>query len=184
MYHAMTTQGGYDFGEVSSAFQKSIRRGREEDALYWGVELDISGYGEYVMKRLRVIASEDIGLADPNVCVQVRALYDTWKELRAKKDEAHHPERLFLIHALLLCVRAKKSRIVDACLNVVYGTHPAGKPIPDYALDKHTLRGKRLGRGMGHFLAEGCQLANAAEVEGDAEYQEAFRQMNTSGREE
>ncbi len=36
--------------------------------------------------------------------------------------------------------------------------------VPDYALDKHTVRGKRLGRSWDHWASEGCQLHN--EVKG------------------
>ncbi|MCL6574476.1 MAG: hypothetical protein K6T88_22815 [Bacillus sp. (in: Bacteria)] len=32
--------------------------------------------------------------------------------------------------------------------------------IPDYAIDKHTIKGKSLGRGLHHFLKEGCILEN------------------------
>ncbi len=72
----LKTASGYLNSECTSAMQKCIRRGLEEDALFWATELDLAGYGAYVWKRLQIIASEDIGLADPNVCVQVRALYD------------------------------------------------------------------------------------------------------------
>src|SRR5579871_5710624 len=115
----LKTLGGYFNSEVTSAMQKSIRRGLEEEALFWASELDLSGYGAYVWKRLRIIASEDIGLADPNVCVQVRVLYENWTEQRKKKDRSH-AERLFLVHAVLICVRAKKSRMADTALITMY----------------------------------------------------------------
>ena len=57
----ITTQSGYDFFEISSALQKCIRRGMEDDALHWAVELYASGYGEYVWKRLRIMSSEGRG---------------------------------------------------------------------------------------------------------------------------
>ena len=34
----LTTQNGYDLGEVLSAFQKMIRFGHELEALYWADE--------------------------------------------------------------------------------------------------------------------------------------------------
>jgi len=34
-----------------------------------------------------------------------------------------------------------------------------GPVIPDYALDMHTADGKKLGRGLRHFLEEGAQVA-------------------------
>jgi hypothetical protein len=35
--------------------------------------------------------------------------------------------------------------------------------IPDYALDKHTSRGKKMGRGLKHFIEEGAKLNNTDE---------------------
>jgi len=177
MGYQMTTKHGYDFNEVASAFQKSIRRGLEEDALYWAVELDLSNYGEYAWKRMRIMVSEDIGLAEPMMAATIQALYDTWLALRKKDDAAHCPERLQLVHAVLLLVRAKKSRMVDDCLNVVYGDHRTGRQIPDWALDKHTARGKALRRGWTHFEDEGCRLANAEPQHGEAEYADAVHRM-------
>ncbi|HZJ13854.1 MAG TPA: hypothetical protein VFD27_02335 [Chthoniobacteraceae bacterium] len=44
------TIGGYNCAEVASAMQKCIRRGLEDDALFWATELDRSNFGEYVWK--------------------------------------------------------------------------------------------------------------------------------------
>ena len=75
-----------------------------------------------------------------------------------KKD---NPSRLFLVNAVLHLARAPKSRIVDNLLNVVYNTEEKLE-IPDYALDMHTHRGRKMGRGLEHFFAEGAKLANQA----------------------
>jgi replication-associated recombination protein RarA len=158
----LTTVNGYLMSECTSAMQKCIRRGLEEEALFWATELDLAGYGGYVWKRLRIIASEDIGLADSNVCVQVRALYDNWVEQRKKnKEDRSLAERLFLIHAILICVRARKSRMVDTSLIVMYeGVRPLMK-VPDFALDMHTIRGRKSGRGVDHFFDDGAIIKNA-----------------------
>jgi len=158
----MKTPGGYLNSEVTSALQKSIRRGLEEEALFWGSELDLAGFGAYVWKRLRIIASEDIGLADPTVCVQVRTLYENWVEQRKNKADRSFAERLFLVHAILICVRAKKSRIVDSALITMYEGERAKMDIPNFALDVHTAHGRRIGRGVNHFFDEGAMLANEA----------------------
>jgi replication-associated recombination protein RarA len=171
--------GGYDFGEVASALQKSVRRGLEGDALFWATELDISGYGEYVWKRLRIITSEDVGLAETNMPAVIGALYDNWKELRKKKDVKHGPERLFLVHAVLLLCRARKSRIVDNALIIYYEAKRESKEIPDYARDKHTLAGKRLGRGWTHFFEEGTRLENPVDL--DDPYLKQAREVRTDG---
>lgn len=172
--YKLQLRNGYAFGEVASALQKAVRRGNETDALYWAVELDISGYSEYLWKRLRIMSSEDVGLAEPMMPATVRALYESWLELHRKKDDG---ERLFLIHAVLLLVRARKSRLVDNCLIASYGNHLAGKEIPDYALDKHTLRGKSMGRGFDHFLEVGAHLENHTPLKGEQEYGEEARRL-------
>lgn len=167
MGYRSTTIHGYDLGEVVSAVQKSIRRGDEEAALFWGIEMDRSGYGEYLWKRLRIILSEDIGLAEPDLMSQIRGLYDSWVELRKKKDETHFPERLFVTHALVLMARAKKSRHIDHATVYFYtdAYYDEHKPeVPDVALDKHTLRGKRMKRGWDHFWTEGIKLVNEADI--------------------
>jgi replication-associated recombination protein RarA len=78
------TPGGYLAGEVSSALQKSIRRGLEREAPYCATELDLAGFGNYVFKRLRIIAREDVEPADSMVAVQVRSLYENWLEARKR----------------------------------------------------------------------------------------------------
>jgi hypothetical protein len=41
----LATEGGYLNSECTSAMQKCIRRGLEEEALFWATELDLAGYG-------------------------------------------------------------------------------------------------------------------------------------------
>jgi replication-associated recombination protein RarA len=159
----LKTANGYLNSECTSAMQKCIRRGLEEDALFWATELDLAGYGAYVWKRLQIIASEDIGLADPNVCVQVRALYEDWLEQRknAPKERRHLTGRIFLVHAVLICVRAKKSRMVDTALITMYESERPKREIPDFALDMHTVKGRGARRGVDHFFKVGAAIKNA-----------------------
>ena len=179
----LKTLGGYLNSECTSAMQKCIRRGMEEEALFWATELDMAGYGAYVWKRLRIIASEDIGLADPVVCVQVRILYENWVEHRKKhKEDPSQAERLFLIHAILICVRARKSRMVDTSLMVMYEGERPKMPVPDFALDMHTNRGRNMGRGVDHFFDEGAQLANKGRVQDP--YEDRARKARKTTRHE
>lgn len=160
----LKTPGGYLCGEVASALQKCVRRGDEDGALFWGTELDLAGYGEYVWKRIRIMCSEDVGLAAPGLAADVRALYDNWLDQRKKKDAIHGPERLFLVHALLLLSRAQKSRLVDHALICHYEGKRDPREVPDVALDKHTRRGRSRNRGWEHFWSEGAKLVNASEL--------------------
>lgn len=45
------TQQGYALGEVVSALQKEIRRGKERSAMYWAMEL-IPRFEQYMWRRL------------------------------------------------------------------------------------------------------------------------------------
>lgn len=160
----ITTNRGYEFGEVASALQKCIRRNLEDQALFFATELDKSGYGNYVWKRLRIIVSEDIGPASPGLAADVRALYENWVEHRKLKDP-QASERIFLVHAVIACCRATKTRIVDTALTWFYSDLVPDVSVPDYALDCHTLRGKQMKRGNKHFYEIAAQISPAADIE-------------------
>jgi hypothetical protein len=173
-FGAMKTPGGYVVGDVTSALQKEIRRGNEREALFWATELELAGFAGYVWRRLQIIASEDVGVGEPMAVVQLRALFDTWTE-RVKKEKAAAksgrpipPEsRLFLIHGVQVMARARKSRMADHAYMVMYERDRAelGMEIPDYALDKHTARGRKMGRGVQHFVDVSSRLENEAPID-------------------
>src|SRR5207248_1598597 len=108
----------------------------------------------------RVIASEDVGVADSNTAVQVRVLYDNWQDRKPKKGTPPLDEAdtwLYFVHAVLVLVRAPKSRIVDNAV-IRFKSHRPHLEVPDWALDKHTARGRAMGRGDKHFQTEGTVL--------------------------
>lgn len=154
------TDGGYDLFEAISALQKTIRRGEEEAAMFWALELTPK-YVNYLWQRLTVIVNEDIGLANPNAIVVFQALKTQAHEfLKAKRDGSH---RLTLANAVLLLSRSPKSRLADEfqCVaNQERIQHGKKLAIPDYAYDKHTMRGKRMGRGWAHFFEIGTHLVH------------------------
>lgn len=165
-FATMKTPNGHLAGEVASALQKSIRRGLEREALYWASELDLAGFPDYLWRRLRIIASEDIGMADPMVAVQVRALSENFSDQRRhnakSKTGTRSGERLFICQAVLVLVRAPKSRMVDHAVMSVWEGPREPLEIPDWALDKHTAKGRKMGRGEDHFFDEGALIANPA----------------------
>lgn len=157
------TVDGYINGQVTSALQKAIRRSNVDDALFWASEMDLSGNANYLWKRLRVIASEDIGIADNMACVQVRALYENWKELRNDYGEqiggGDDGATKYIMHAVMILANAPKSRIVDHAAILMYNGDREKREIPDYALDMHTDAGREMGRGVPHFFDEASRLA-------------------------
>jgi len=150
------TKNDYALDEVVSALQKSIRRSKEREALFWAHELYLSGYSEYLFKRLFIICSEDIGLAEPELPAQLWSLYQM--HLFLKKKQNGDPG-LAVAHAVLLMARSPKSRMVCDAWYVVGKMEKLD--IPDHALDQHTARGRAKGRtwkteqGVNFWLEEG-----------------------------
>ncbi len=70
-------KGGEEHYNLISALQKSIRGSDPQAALYWLARLIEAGEEPlYITRRLTRIASEDIGLADPQALVQAMAAKD------------------------------------------------------------------------------------------------------------
>jgi replication-associated recombination protein RarA len=183
--HLVKTVGGHSLPEAVSAFQKSVRRGLVDDALYWGVDMYLTGYAEYAWKRLRIMCSEDVGPAEPTLPAVIQALYQSYQD-QLKKSKAsgdkNAPERLFFVHAVILLARAKKCRIVDHALIYHFNRHAeAHREVPDCALDRHTVRGRSMGRGVDHFFDEGSRLENVDEGIADPYRQKARAAMRGPG---
>ncbi len=181
----LQTENDYHFSEVASALQKTIRRGQEEEAMFWAAEMETK-FPEYLWKRLQIISVEDIGIADPQVVLYVAEMRKIYWE--SKKEYDKEPEkksrsfRMALGNAILAMCRAKKSRIGDEFQIVIYGRRAVGwkLPVPDYALDMHTGRGRSMGRGQEHFWKEGAKLSNASKEVPNPYTKEAI-EIRTSG---
>jgi replication-associated recombination protein RarA len=154
----MKTKNDRDPYELISALQKDIRRGNEESAMHWALEL-CPQFEYWMWQRLIVIAHEDIGIANPEVMGLIPTMRDSYMEFRRK---GRGSARLVLANAILLLARSPKSRLADhfQCAVNQDLLHGVRFPIPDYALDKHTRRGKQKGRGFDHFINVGTHLEN------------------------
>jgi replication-associated recombination protein RarA len=177
----LLTPDGTLLSEAISALQKEIRRGREQEAMYWAIDV-CEKYPAYLWRRLAVIVSEDIGLADPRIIVLIDALK---RQYDLVAEHSYRPqERIILATAILAMCRAKKSRLSDNFNCVVsHRRHFEGwKPeVPDYAIDFHTRRGKKLGRSWEHWASEGCLLVNEQPTL-DTYKDEAMRLRKKNGR--
>lgn len=180
MGYELKTINKFDYYEVISAFQKSIRRGDEENAVFWGVELFESGYIGHLWNRIFIIASEDIGLAEDNFVGKIIALKQSYDYL-----EKHRPKKvsknLVLLQTIITLVRAKKSRYVDLAYSVYWSEHnniAINKKIPDFAFDMHTKQGRIYGRGLDHFYSEGAKINNRAYITGETEFEELAKNID------
>ncbi|GAM05676.1 MAG: replication-associated recombination protein A [Pseudomonadota bacterium] len=92
-----------------SAFHKSVRGSDPQAALYYMARMLVAGEEPlYILRRLAAIASEDIGLADPQAMVQVMAAKQSFEFLGSPEGE------LPLAQAVIYCASAPKSNA--ACL--------------------------------------------------------------------
>lgn len=154
------TLDGHDFFEALSALQKSVRRNKEGDALYWAYQL--SQFNPIALwNRLKVFASEEVGLASPQTVLLVRALFENWRDVSLDKDgklKSSGEGGLFIAHAVVVLCRAEKNSLAvnAACIMTILPK----REVPDYALDRHTHRGKTMGRGWGHFFDVGAFREN------------------------
>jgi replication-associated recombination protein RarA len=184
---------GHTLDLVVSQLQKACRRGAIDSALWAASEMDLSGFGSWAWRRLKVIALEDVGLADPQAIVIVSALHETWEAFR-KEDQARDRREgvrrepgqpiggsyghMCLMMATAYLARAPKSSfVVDATATMYQGERPH-RDFPDYVRDRHTLAGRQMGRGVDHFYDESSRLFNVAELEPELErdYRERARE--------
>jgi hypothetical protein len=115
------TRGDYYRKDITSWFHKALRRGDEDAALFCASELDLTGLRGHVVNTLIVTASEDVGVAEPDLTVELLGLSKTLKSLPDEKLAQR-----FLLDAVLLVARAKKNRVADEALCTIYG-----KAIPE-----------------------------------------------------
>jgi replication-associated recombination protein RarA len=180
MGYKMTTINGYDYYEVMSAFQKSIRRGIEDETVFWGIELYESNFEPHLWNRLFIIAHEDIGIADPTIVSRLldhKFIHDHLKKSRPKRVS----KKLVMLQIFIMFANAKKSRYTDLAYSVYWAKHDQmaqDKPIPDFALDMHTKRGKRLGRGLEHFYESSALTNNTSKHPNELEFEQLARQID------
>jgi len=115
-----------------------------------------------LQERVQRVVSEDVGIADSNVVVQVKTLHDLYAAHKKAKKEGGE-DKLWFVHAVLILVRAPKTRIVDHALITYFEGDREPVEIPDYALDVHTSTGRAMGRGNTHFFEHGAVLEPSAE---------------------
>ena len=169
------TKGGYDAFEVMSALQKSIRRGQEAEALFWSLEMEDLN-PSWLWKRLMVITTEDIGPADTYMPILIKTLWDTYNSMK-EMAKGKKPESHILGHAVLSLCRAKKSHESMYGIMTVHWWRKYLDwkiEVPDWALDMHTKRGKKMGRGRNHWYSEGFRLSNKETINTD-KWSNAFR---------
>lgn len=162
----LLTQRGYDFYEVASALQKSIRRNDVKLAGYMALEL-FPKYAEYCWKRLLTISAED---CHPMVTQEIKALYDSFWVINKGKKGDDLKGRVFISKAVIILCRCGHNRDADILSNYIYDKkitvtdeeiervfddiRKEKVQIPEYVYDCHTRKGKIAGKTKEDFFIE------------------------------
>jgi putative ATPase len=143
------TQFGYDKGgeehyNLASALIKSLRNSDVNASLYWLARMIEGGADPvFIARRLCILASEDIGLADPQAMVQAAAAADIVQMIGM-------PEGLFpLAQATIYLARAPKSNTVLRAYSAAHAdaVETSREPVPLHLRNAATPLMKHLGYG-------------------------------------
>jgi putative ATPase len=133
--------------DTISAFIKSCRGCDPDAAMYWLAKMLAGGEDpRFVARRLVILASEDIGLADPNALALAVAAHHA-------VDFVGLPEaELTLAHATLYIATAPKSNSATLALGEakrMLAEEPV-QSVPEHLRDKGGQASKRMGQGKGY----------------------------------
>ncbi len=127
--------------DTISAFIKSVRGSDPDAALYWMTKMLLAGEDpRFVLRRLIVLASEDIGMADPNAILVANAAAQNYEYIGM--PEGWYP----IAHAVIYLATAPKSNSVGAFWEIqeeIKQHGAGGVPI-------HLMDGSRDAEGLGH----------------------------------
>jgi len=133
--------------DVISAFIKSIRGSDVDAALHYLARMLVAGEDpRFVARRLVILASEDIGMADPTALLIAVAAAQTVALIGMPEAQ------LTLAHATVHLATAPKSNAVTTALGSAMGDVRAGKagPVPAHLRDGHYSGAAQLGHAQGY----------------------------------
>jgi putative ATPase len=133
--------------DVVSAFIKSIRGSDVDAALHYLARMLVAGEDpRFVARRLMILASEDIGMADPTALPMAVAAAQTVALIGMPEAQ------LTLAHATVHLATAPKSNAVTTALSAAIGDIRAGKAgqVPAHLRDGHYSGAARLGHAQGY----------------------------------
>ena len=158
--------------DVTSAFIKSVRGSDADAALHYLARMVEAGEDpRFIARRLVILASEDIGLADPT------ALTTAVAAAQAVQLIGMPEARLNLAQATIALSLAPKSNAVITAIDAASADVRAGKvgPVPAHLRDAHYGGSRTLGHGAGYRYSHDepfgiAEQQYAPDVVADADY--------------
>jgi putative ATPase len=133
--------------DIASAFIKSIRGSDVDAGLYWLARMLEAGEdARFIARRLVILASEDVGMADPTGLLVADAA------ARAVEFVGLPEAQLNLAHAVVYLALAPKSNGVIAALGLARADAQRGGvgAVPMHLRDAHYRGARSLGHGVGY----------------------------------
>ena len=135
--------GDYHFDTIS-AFIKSVRGSDPDAALYWLAKMVRAGEDpSFIFRRMIILASEDVGLADPHALQVVISCAEAF-------DRIGFPEGNFpLAHACLYLATAPKSNTALAFFDALKAVDKEDAEVPNHLRDP-SRDAESFGHGEGY----------------------------------
>ena len=134
----------------ASAMIKSIRGSDPDAALYWTFKMLQGGEDpRYIARRLTILASEDVGLANSHALTVATAAFEACEKIGMPECEYH------LAHAVLYLATSPKSNSVTRAMHAVKKSlrdEPV-QAVPLWLRDAHTKTNKALGHGKDYLYS-------------------------------
>jgi len=134
----------------TSAMIKSIRGSDPDAALYWAFKMLLGGEDpRFIARRLVILASEDIGLANSNALTVAVSAFDACEKIGMPECEYN------LAHAILYLATSPKSNSATRAMHAVKKALRKSPPqeVPLWLRDAHTKTSKSLGHGEGYLYS-------------------------------
>lgn len=136
--------------DIISAFIKSVRGSDPDAAIYWLARMIAGGEDpEFIARRLVILASEDIGLANPNALLLANATFDTIHKIGWPEG------RIPLAECTIYLATSPKSNsaymAIDAAMQYVETT--GNLPVPLHLRNAPTKLMKELDYGKNYLYA-------------------------------
>jgi putative ATPase len=141
---------GDEHYDISSALIKSIRGSDPDAALYWLARMLEAGEDiRYICRRLVILASEDIGNADPGALSLAVAAMQACELVGLPECQ------LTLSQAVIYLALAEKSNSATSAIGKARQRVQQGSiiPVPIHLRDSHYSGAERLGHGKGYQYA-------------------------------
>ena len=141
---------GDEHYDAASALIKSMRGSDPDAAVYWVARMIEAGEDpRFIARRIAILASEDIGNADPRAVSVAAACFDI-------VEKVGMPEaRITLAQAAIYMATAPKSNASYVAIEKALSDVREGRtiPVPKHLKDTHYQGSKRLGHGKEYKYA-------------------------------